>query len=179
MTHEDKHSFGISRAFPTFDHIRILFNSLIEVHGEQGSRTIGKVGPSLRGLILPARCSICGVNYRGCSQCEAEEVVILVTFRTCTQLSSTKSSRVCGLGHRGRWCWILEGRRVQSNFSYKRFQDKGESKHPALAWYGTFRLALRTRLHSHGGNTLFQRDGIRAFFQYFPVLRRGCITALP
>ena len=76
-THEDKHSFGIS--FPTFDHIRVLFDSPIEVHGEQGSRTIRKVRASLRGLILLARCSICGINYRGCSQCEAEEVAALVT----------------------------------------------------------------------------------------------------
>jgi hypothetical protein len=70
-THEDKHSIGIS--FPTFHHIRVLLDSPIEVHGEQGSRTIGKVGVS---LILLVRCSIWGAIYEGCSQCEGVDVVV-------------------------------------------------------------------------------------------------------
>jgi hypothetical protein len=52
----------------------VLCNSPIEVHGKQSSRTIGKVGVSLILLVL---CSIQGVIYRGRSQCEGEEVVVL------------------------------------------------------------------------------------------------------
>ena len=74
-THEDKHSISIS--FPTFYHIRVLFNSPVEVHGEQGSRTIGKVGLSLIVLVL---CSMWGAIYRGCSQCEGEKVVVTVPY---------------------------------------------------------------------------------------------------
>jgi hypothetical protein len=63
-THEEKHSIGIS--FPTFHHLLILSNSLFKIHGEKCSRTIGRVGISLRGLIF---------IYRGRLQCEAKRWV--------------------------------------------------------------------------------------------------------
>ena len=71
-THEDKHSFGIS--FPTFHHILVLFTSPIKIHGEKRSGTIGKIGLSLRGLILRSPCNIWVVIYSGCSRCEKEKV---------------------------------------------------------------------------------------------------------
>jgi hypothetical protein len=49
-THEDKHSIGIS--FPTFCHLSVLFLGNIEIHRKKSSRTIGRVGLSLLGLIL-------------------------------------------------------------------------------------------------------------------------------
>jgi hypothetical protein len=49
-THEEKDSIGIS--FPTVHHLLILNRGPFKIHGEQSSRTIGKVGLSLRGLIF-------------------------------------------------------------------------------------------------------------------------------
>ena len=72
QTHKDKHSFGIS--LPTFYHILVLFTSPIKIHGEKSSRTIGKIGFSLRGLILRSPCNIWVVIYIGSSRCEKEKV---------------------------------------------------------------------------------------------------------
>ena len=77
-THEDKHAFGIS--FPTVDHLFVLFDNPIEIHGEYDSRTIGKVGLSLRDLIL----RIWIVIYRGCSWCEDEAVVLGLRSKNCS-----------------------------------------------------------------------------------------------
>src|SRR6266851_2069838 len=48
-THEDKHSIGIS--FPTFCHLPVLFLGNIEIHREQGSRTVGRVGLAILSWI--------------------------------------------------------------------------------------------------------------------------------
>ena len=70
QTHKDKHSFGIS--LPTFYHILVLFTSPIKIHGEKRSGTIGKIGLSLRGLILRSPCNIWVVIYSGCEKEKVE-----------------------------------------------------------------------------------------------------------
>jgi hypothetical protein len=48
MTYEDKHALGIT--FPTFYHFFVLFFSQIEIHSEQGFRTIRFVVSFLQDL---------------------------------------------------------------------------------------------------------------------------------
>jgi hypothetical protein len=71
ITHEDKQSFSVS--FPTFCHLHVLFLGNSEIHREQGSRTIRRVGLSLLGLILRGQCDIgrvAGVIDGGYSICD-------------------------------------------------------------------------------------------------------------
>jgi hypothetical protein len=71
-TYEEKHSIGIF--FPTLHHHLVLCNSPVEIHGERGFRTIGKVGFFLRDLIL---LGLCNVIYRECSESEGGEVITI------------------------------------------------------------------------------------------------------
>jgi hypothetical protein len=123
MTHEDKHSIGIS--FPTFHHLLVLYKCTVKIHGEYSFRTIGKVGLPLQGFIL------LGLIYGGCSQREGEEVII-VSYLDPAQpgiyhekYKSTEASNEM----------ILEGRRVQWTpyvlFHYIK----------CCAWHSPFRLA--------------------------------------
>jgi hypothetical protein len=61
-THEKKNFVGIS--FPTFYHLPVLYNSLIEIHRKQSSRAIGKVEVSSLPL-LPDSCNIWRDIYAG------------------------------------------------------------------------------------------------------------------
>ena len=68
MTYEDKHSFGIT--FPTFCHRFVLFFGQIEIHSEQGSRTIGKVGLSRLEFRVGSSWGEATVIYSRCSKHE-------------------------------------------------------------------------------------------------------------
>jgi hypothetical protein len=71
-TYEDKQSFGVT--FPTFCHLHVLFLGNIEIHREQGSRTVGRVGLAMlccirrnQGDIWRVAVAIYSWYERGCS----------------------------------------------------------------------------------------------------------------
>ena len=107
-THEGKHSIGIF--FPTFYHVLVLMTSPIQIHGEE---SIGKVRLFLGGLMQLGLSlwGIWSVTYRGCSQCEGDEMVILELSHldAAPEHYSPRLETLKGMSR------ILKGRRVQGN----------------------------------------------------------------
>jgi hypothetical protein len=127
-TYEDKHALGIT--FPTFCHPYVLFFGQIEIHSEQSSRTIGKVGLSWLGFWLGLG-SIRGeaiVIYSRYSKHEGEAMrrgirCLLRTWIMPCRVSKFKIVIVriwrsgLRLRHRRGWCRVLGGRGAGNRFT--------------------------------------------------------------